>query len=226
MNKTEILEKHVLDPSLKLWLPLAHMEGPAGAASLRSHDAYGLSLTPTGAFWTPDGWYFDGVDDEITGLEAVTSHLDFTTEDYSVVARIRYNDNSATQHIVSRFQWNQSGWALWLGASQQVQVYTFQAGVNQQSLTPAGTLAHGGVYTIGFSRQGASIRVYVDGVDVTVTAASHVDNVTANRKLGIGHNGYAASVHLGLMKAVAIWQRWLSPAQHADMHHRLTEVFG
>ena len=208
-----------------LWLPLAHIDASPGAASLRTRDAYGVSLTPTGAFWTPDGWYFDGVDDQITGLEAATTHLDFTTEDYSVVARIRYDDNSDTQHIVSRFQWNQSGWASWASSAGAIQVYTFQAAANQLSTTP-NILVDGCVHTIGFSRQGASIRVYIDGVDLTTTAGSHVDNVTANRKLGIGHNGYAASAHLGLIKAVGIWQRWLSPAQHADMHHRLTEVFG
>lgn len=223
--KMDELERYVLDPSLKLWLPLSHIDAPASGANIRSRDAYGVVLTPSGPYWTPDGWYFDGVDDQIIAQAAATTHLDFTSEDYSVTARIRYVATGATQHFCSRFQWNQVGWAAWISGGGAIQVYTFQAAANQQSSTP-GLIADGHDYTVGFSRRGTSLRVYINGVDQTTTVGVHSDPLTASRNLGVGCSAYATGIHKGLVKAVAAWNRALAPQEHADLHYRLTEVFG
>ncbi len=210
--KMHDLEKYILDPSLKLWLPLALLDAPAAGANVRSRDAYGVVFTPTGPFWTPAGWYFDGLDDQLIAPAASTTHLDFTSEDYSVVARLRYDDAAQTQHIISRFQWAQLGWAFWINGSGGLQSYTFQGGASQSTGTP-NLLVDGQVYTIGFTRRGASIRIYVD-------------NVSSGRNLGVGCSAYATGYNKGLMKAVAVWSRALAPQEHAAMHSGMKEVFG
>ena len=53
---------NILDPNLVLYLPLYRPDG----SSPVSRDAYGHSVTVTGAIWTPRGRSFDGVDDIIT----------------------------------------------------------------------------------------------------------------------------------------------------------------
>lgn len=50
-----------------LYLPLWRPDmGPAGGGTIYSKDSYGHTCTVTGAVWTPQGRYFDGVDDKIT----------------------------------------------------------------------------------------------------------------------------------------------------------------
>lgn len=53
--------KFVFDPGLVFYLPLHGLDGP----SFISREAYGHPCTVTGAVWTPQGRYFDGVDDKI-----------------------------------------------------------------------------------------------------------------------------------------------------------------
>ncbi len=52
----------IFDPSLVLYLPLYKLDG----ASFMSKDAYGHLCPVPGALWTPNGRYFDGLDDFIT----------------------------------------------------------------------------------------------------------------------------------------------------------------
>src|SRR4030042_2091010 len=51
----------ILDPSLVLYLPLPKLDG----ASFISGDACGHPIVNSGAFWTPRGRSFDGIDDLI-----------------------------------------------------------------------------------------------------------------------------------------------------------------
>lgn len=217
------LEKRIFDPSLKLWLPLSYMEG----AAIASKDAYATPLTPTGAFWTPDGWYFDGVDDKLIATGAASAHLDFTTEDFSAIVRMKVKALGKSQYLLYRANWNISGWIFFLDANEAVKLYTFNAG-NVLSQTPNGSLTDGAVHTIGFSKRGTSGRLYVDGVDLTDTVGAHTAIVGTNEDLAIGDNsGGTAAGSLGdLLKAVAVWQRWLSPQEHAELHHDFKEVFG
>lgn len=61
MNELDIERDFILDPSCILYLPLWKKDG----AQFMSDDMYGHLCTVTGALWTPQGRYFDGVDDKI-----------------------------------------------------------------------------------------------------------------------------------------------------------------
>ncbi len=50
------------DPSCVLYLPLYDLDGVA----FQSREHYGRLCTPSGAFWTPQGWSFDATNDYIT----------------------------------------------------------------------------------------------------------------------------------------------------------------
>lgn len=218
-----VLENRITDPSLKLWLPLSYMEG----AALASKDAYATPLTPTGCFWTPDGWFFDGIDDCINATAASTKRLDFTTEDFSAIARMKVIDIGGSQYILYRGSWNNGGWLFSFGVTENLTLYTFNAG-NVFSKTADGAFSEGGVHTLGFSKKGASVRLYVDGVDLTATVGAHTAVNASNSALGIGDNslgGVPGSLG-GLLKAVAVWKRWLSPLEHAELHQDFKEVFG
>ena len=58
------MKQFFYDPSLVLYLPLYQLDG----ASFMSRDACGHLCAVTGALWTPQGRYFDGVDDYINAL--------------------------------------------------------------------------------------------------------------------------------------------------------------
>ncbi len=215
------LENRIYEPSLKLWLPLSHTDG-----TVVDKSAYGTPFTLASApYWTPLGWVMDGADDEILATAALTTHLDFTSEDFSGIIRVKHQDSASANTLMIRSFWNQSGWEFVIDTSEAVLLYTCNPGVNPVTYTANSTVVDGEIYTIGFSRTGAAVKIYVNGIDKTDTAGTHTNPGASDRILGIGSDGYSNNELKGTMKLVAMWSRGLAPQEHADMHQIMSEVF-
>ncbi|KKN34171.1 hypothetical protein LCGC14_0796250 [marine sediment metagenome] len=244
------LENRIYEPSLKLWLPLSHTDG-----TVVDKSAYGTPFTLASVpYWTPLGWVMDGTNDEIlataaltTHLDftsedfsgiirdgtndeilataALTTHLDFTSEDFSGIIRVKHQDSASANTLMIRSFWNQSGWEFVIDTSEAVLLYTCNPGVNPVTYTANSTVVDGEIYTIGFSRTGAAVKIYVNGIDKTDTAGTHTNPGTSDRILGIGSDGYSNNELKGTMKLVAMWSRGLAPQEHAEMHQMMREVF-
>jgi hypothetical protein len=65
------------------------------------------------------------------------------------------------------------------GTSGTISFLTNQSGANQVSNTDAGTITVGVWYNLAYVRNGTSIRIYVNGIDRTTTAGTHI-NPTSN----------------------------------------------
>ena len=215
------LENRIYEPSLKLWLPLSHTDG-----TVVDKSAYGTPFTLASVpYWTPLGWVMDGANDEILATAAVTTHLRFTSEDFSVIIRVKHNDSGSSKLMMAHFEYNQSGWYFKVSSGEGISLFTFQSGANQSTLTANSAVVDGEVYTLGFSRIGTSVRIYVNGVDKTDIAGTHTNPVTPARIFGVGSSGYSLNEMQCTYKCAAVWSRGLAPQEHAEMHQMMSEVF-
>lgn len=136
------------------------------------------TLTNSGAI--PTYWHkgnnsyyaFDGVDDYIPiSLSA------FGTGDFSVIARIKTTDLSATNNIISA---EINGFVIYILSTGKIQSVKASAVDNTQSSI---SLSPNTEYVIGYTRTGTSATYYVNGVaDNTITDAN--DYTVASSKIG------------------------------------------
>ncbi len=219
------LENRIYDHSLKLYVPLSYMDGLAGGANISSKDAYGTPFTITGAYWTPLGWVFDGTDDYLGATIANTDRLDFTFESFSGIVRCTIDTApTAIEYVINRGSWNARGWTLAVDAGIDVRLYTW--GATDAFSEATARISVGEKHTLGWSRQGTSVQVFVDGVEHTDIAGSHGDpTANAVNSLGIGAGGTGTSPAASTTRCIAIWARWLAPTEHMELHQMMKEVF-
>jgi hypothetical protein len=107
-------------------------------------------------------------------------------------------------------------------------VYSFrtdQTGAGQISATAAGAIVAVVWQLIGLSRSGASIRLYINGLDRTSTAAAHINPLTSVGDCYIG-GGAAGTWWNGRLWNPRIWGRALSPSEHMSIFKRERHLFG
>jgi hypothetical protein len=117
---------------------------------------------------------------------AASADLDFTTEDFSVGEWVNLDSLAANRSIMCRGLLDTDGWHCQVLMDGSIIFFTNQLGADQYSQSSAGLITVGYSYLVGFSRREGSVRCYINGVDVTETAGTHIDPATANRELHIG----------------------------------------
>lgn len=156
-----------------------------------------MDLSPYGAhgrlsgFGSPAKRHFGGVDFNYTTpsyIEIPSSHtqLDFTSEELSIVARIKFDVwGFGARVIFCRGENNTDGYLLY-GMQQFLVFATFQSGASQESDSYSDLLV-GNSYTTGLSRSGATdILFCINGVDRTSIVNPHTDPTTCSRSAKIG----------------------------------------
>jgi hypothetical protein len=178
------------------------------------------SSTPTP---TPPthGLEFDGVDDYVSLGNATA--LGFTSQNFTIEAWILPSNITSERRILSRYSWNTDGYKLQIASSGKLQFYTFQSGANQLSSTASGVLTAGNWSYVAVVRQGASVKIFVNGVDKTATAGSHIDPAySASRQTFIGTDNLPTAFD-GVISEVRAWNYARSESEiKADMYKELT----
>lgn len=146
--------------------------------------------TISGALWA-DGAHgrcldFNAANPDYVVIRAAHTQLDFTAEDFSLVARVRTDDATIGQYIFVRGSRDSDGYEFLIESNMSLRFWTNQAGANQRTYTGAAEIAAGIWYTIGFSRNGADVRLYKNGVDITTGPAVHINPLTCARSAKIG----------------------------------------
>ena len=167
------------------------------------------------------GLEFDGVDDYISLGNATA--LGFTSQDFTIEAWIKAATVTKRMEIFQRHYWNSDGYRLQTWPSGDLAFYTFQSGETQVSGTSSDVLTAGNWSHVAVVRQGASAKIFVNGVDKTETAGSHIDPAyVVGRQTFIGTN-YLAEAFDGCISEVRIWNYARSESQiKADMSGELT----
>lgn len=144
----------------------------------------------TGASWAAGlhghALDFDPTIPSYVEIPAAHTQLDFTAEAFSIIARIKINDLSTNRQIYCRGVNIEDGYYIGVRTDGAIRFTTAQSGVVQQSYSDAGGIVIDTWYTIGVSRDGASGKIYVAGVDVTETPAVHINPATSARTAKIG----------------------------------------
>ena len=103
-------------------------------------------------------------------------------------------------------------------------IVTNQSTSYQISQTANGSLTVATWHTLGVSRNGASVRLYIDGVDATSVAGTHTDPKTSSRTFNLGVAEDLTSNPLdGKMEFLRVFGGIaLSTAEHLAYHRCLT----
>ncbi|MBA7662296.1 hypothetical protein ES703_70324 [subsurface metagenome] len=174
---------------------------------------------PSG-LWVLD---FNPANPDYVEIPADQTQLDFTSEDFSIIARVKVEDLTANRWIFTRGTAFVDGCHFYLIVAGTLRFYTNQAGESQYSTSTTGAIVVGNWYTVGFSRAGESIRIYIDGVDDTETAGTHIDPLTSARTAKIGiHDNLVSNPFDGQIAYLEIWNYALSATQHRKKHDALS----
>ena len=152
---------------------------------------------------------------------ADTGDLNFTTEDFSGKAWV-YLNTIQTSHIFCRCDAT-NGWYFQLNAGTQLRLATWDTGDVEHLDSAVGLILISTWYLVGFSRSGITGQVFLNGRDVTDTAAAVCQDITGGvLDLNIGvWNNHALNPLDGLIAGgpcgPKIWCRYVSSYEHQEM---------
>lgn len=170
--------------------------------------------------------YFDGVAayPHIVTLATDSGDLDFTTTGFSGMCWY-YPSSGGNRYIFNKGT-NATGWCFYLNTDNEMSLGTRQAAATQFS--------HGNVLTlntwqlVGFSRDGATVRVYTNGRERTTTYATHInpDSSTAENFYIGCTNLVGAGWMVGYLWRPRILSRVTVAAEHLAVYEIERHLFG
>lgn len=138
--------------------------------------------------WTqlPSGLWvldFDSAIPEYLQIAAAASvDLDFIAQAFSFVWWMNLDSIANSPMVFCRGSASTDGYYCQTTSNGEVDFRTHQAGAVQSSKTAAGASVTGTPALWGVSRNGSSIRILKNGIDVTLVVGNHTNPVTSNRK--------------------------------------------
>jgi len=220
-------------PNQGLLLDLQFRE-TTGTTTADWSKAYHIPATLTGApTWAVLGndltyLSFDPANpDRLTIAAASSTDLDFTTSSFSGAAWI-YPDAYGNRYLMDK-SGAAVGWAFWIsGTSPYLAFTTANAGPLTQTSYGGTGLALSAWQFVAFTRTGATGRLFLNGVDVTTTPATHVNpassaavDMTIGTIVGAGAGWYD-----GRMWRPRIWNRDLAAWELLALYEEERSQFG
>jgi len=178
-------------PPSRICLDMAFAVG--AGAELKDKSRYRSAGAIITATWG-DGLHgrcldFNLANPDYVDIPAAHTQLDFTTEDFSIITRIEPDQVALRSTIFMRGKPNADGYSYRIDAGGQLVFLTWQLAAFQITRGNAAAIAVDTWYTIGMSRAGASVRVYINGVDDVTAAGAHIDPATCARNAVLGLYG-------------------------------------
>jgi Concanavalin A-like lectin/glucanases superfamily len=157
-----------------------------------------------------------------TGNQGVNcgSVANYTTSDFTIEFWINAVSFASTANavvcvVIFRGQYQQTGYYVGIGTDGSVGLNTNQSGAIQSTGTAAGAVSVLTWNHIVITRQGSTVLIYVNGVDVTSSAGTHTNPDSSPDQFVIGDynaNGWTPNA---TMDEVAIYSTALSAARVA-----------
>jgi len=160
-------------------------------------------------------------------IEVTAPQMNFTSELFSGLAWVNTSVTATVQTIMIRGLGGIDGWGMLIHTNGRIDFETYQAAASQLSYAAGGAVPAGAWCLCGWTRNGASCRVYVNGVDVTNTVGVHINPLTSARtvKIGIGDNKVAYPF-VGLMSPFLWFSYTLTPGQILNHYEKTKHWFG
>ena len=163
---------------------------------------------------------FNGATPDYVEILAAFTQLDFTSEAFTIIARLNTTLGAAHASIFTRGLINTDGYWFDISPSGVLEGRTFQGGASQTSSSTSGAIVSGNYYTVGMTRDGATVILFKNGVDVTDVHAVHVNPLTSARSAKIGvYDDKASYPFDGKIDELVIFRRALSPAEMLFAHN-------
>lgn len=184
----------MLIPKLRTHIVLDMAFAAGAGATLFDKSRYRSHGAIVGADWA-DGLHgrclnFVAASLDYVEIPLTHTQLNFTSQKFSIIARIYLDDLTSTRRVFNRGLRDTDGYEFYIHSAGHIVIITNQLGTDQFSETAAGVIATGAWYTVGMSRDGASIIPFSNGVDVSFAAGVHIDPDSCARsaKIGIRNN--------------------------------------
>ena len=217
--------------------PLA--EGLVLCMNFNEQGSRAMDLSPSGAhgrlsgFGSPAKRHIQGLDfvsanPSYVEIPAAFTQLDFTSEDFSLIMRQKFDSLKNNDVLFIRGFWLTDGWYINIDAAGTVWFNSFQFGFFQRTYTAVGAVATDTWYTLGFSRSGTSVRIYRNAVDVSDTIGVHQNFDTCARSAKIGiYDNLAQDKLDGKMEFLRVFRGIaLTEAQHKAIHEQPNAPYG
>jgi hypothetical protein len=156
-----------------------------------------------------NGLVFDGTDDYVLGTDKAL--LNFTLQPFTISVSFKATTLAAVRYLLSRGLASTSGYVMYVAVNGALTFGTEQAGAEQLSSTAAASVVPSLWYHAVAVRLAASVKLFLDGRDVTSTAGAHTDPLTSAIALRLAASSTPALYHYGQLMNTQIWNRALSP---------------
>lgn len=194
------------------------------------HAGATLTGAPTWAALGNDLSYLDftpGNPDRVIIAAANCLDLGFTTGDFSGAVWI-YPDAYGNRYLFDKSS-GIAGWGFWVvGVSPYLAFTTANAGPATQTTYGAAGLQLSAWQLVGFTRVGAAVTILLNGADVTVTPATHINpaaSAAIDFTLGTIVGG-GAGWYDGRMWRPRVWNRALAAWEWLAMFEGERDLFG
>jgi hypothetical protein len=202
----------ILDPSLVLNLALHNIDN----TSFMSMDSSGHTVTNSGAFWTPQGWSFNGIDD----LVDCGGNPAFDSQKYTLVCWFKTTASSPDTDIghrlvnIARAAGGESKIALRL-KNNIADLFWTQPTTIGDSISTDVTVNNGQWYHLAGTTDGMTFTVYLDGnCKAEKSSSLHMDFYCLC--VGAVHTGIGAFD--GMIGEVRIYNRILNSLEIQHDH--------
>jgi uncharacterized protein (TIGR02145 family) len=171
--------------------------------------------------------HFDGTNDYVDAGTA----FNFTASDFTVAYWVNLDTfvtNLGGQGpipITSGAGYNTDGYYNQISDDGRVYFITNQSGAAQSSYSTAGVITVGTWHHVTFVRKGASVKIYVNGIDRTLSAGTHSNPAAPTANFRLGCYGGGSICMQGAMDEVRGYGRALS-ADEVSQLYRLNSPTG
>ena len=167
------------------------------------------------------GIQFDGTDDGIN-LGAIAN---FTSESFTISQWVNLSSvtsgSGSGPVLVYKGSYLGSGYyAQILNTTGALCFMTNQSGAYQMSCTAGNALVTNQWHHLTYVRAGPSVRIYINGVDQTSTAATHLNPLSSTAGFQLGQYPSPLISIRGIMDEVAIWNSALAPSEVRTLYER------
>lgn len=186
-------------------------------ASTGSQDAaVGSGWTSDNRRWGAGALMFDGTNDFVQSNSS--SPLNFTSSDFSMDGWFRFEDLTTREQILFGNGTHQlNGYYFYWANDRTLRFATHQSGARQDTYSIPYPVQTGTWHHIAVTRSGSTVKIYVDGKDVTRISGTHIDPTNTSSSFTIGAIGTMTQSLFfdGAMDSLRVFSRTLSPTEVA-----------